>query len=519
MNLSNLIEAIRPIRISGQVAMPTEINSIHYRAQDVKPGGLFTAIPGFRADGHDFIAEALSKGAAAIVSQKPVKGNAVMIEVENSRKALAAVSARFYGNPSEKLNIIGITGTNGKTTTTYLIESILANAGFNVGVIGTINYRYAGNTFQNPVTTPESTDLQQILAQMLAAGITHVVMEVSSHAIDLFRMEHCWLDIGVFVNLSQDHLDYHGDMNTYWQCKKRLFTDNLAAGPKQGRTLSVINCNDPKGLELVRSICIQSLTIGHADTNKIRYRHLKLGLNGMTCEILTPKGNFELQSTLVGKHNLENILCAVGVGIAINIAPNTIKTGIGEVTGVPGRLEPIPNSIGRFVYVDYAHTPDALENVLSALTALSSGKMICVFGCGGDRDKSKRPQMGEIAAGICDRIIITSDNPRTEKPDEIILQILEGVKRSSLAAYDFLNPTKDFEQKGYWIEPDRRQAIRAAIEASRPGDTILIAGKGHETYQIIGNKVTPFDDRQEARIAMADLADSLWEAQMGDRRR
>jgi UDP-N-acetylmuramoyl-L-alanyl-D-glutamate--2,6-diaminopimelate ligase/murE/murF fusion protein len=492
------------INISGipVFASDPEIHSIHYKAQEVKPDGLFVAIRGFIADGHDFIDDALERGASVIVAQKTVDKPSIIIEVANSRKALAAISHAFYGKPSEKLFIIAITGTNGKTTTAFLIESMLVEAGFNVGVIGTINYRYSGKIFTNPITTPESLDLQKILADMLADGITHVVMEVSSHAIDLARIDHCRLDVAVFTNLSQDHLDYHKDMNSYWLCKKRLFTENLIAGPKKDHALAVINGNDPKGRELLLDLSVPSLSTGLEDDNTIRPIHIQQDLTGITGKLSTPAGALDFQSSLVGTYNLENILTATGVGIGIKLALNAIRAGIEKVHSVPGRLEPIPNNTGRFVYVDYAHTPDALENVLTSLKSLLTAKIICVFGCGGDRDTDKRPQMGEIAGRLCDLTIITSDNPRTEPPMGIIDQILEGVKKVTAYEYKVADLSNGFKKKGYVLEPDRKKAIALGVKASRCGDTVLIAGKGHETYQIIGNKTVPFDDRVEAHRAL-----------------
>ena len=487
----------------GRFESDPEIHSIHYRAQEVKPGGLFVAIKGFNADGHDFIDDALERGASVIVAQESVAKPSIIIEVENSRKALAAISHTFYGKPSEKLIIIAITGTNGKTTTAFLIESMLVEAGFKVGVIGTINYRYSGKIFANPITTPESLDLQRILAGMLADGITHVVMEVSSHAIDLARIDHCRFDVGVFTNLSQDHLDYHKDMHTYWSCKKRLFTESLMSGPKKDRALAVINGNDPKGQELLAHLSIHSLSTGLSSDNTISPVHIQHDLNGITGKISTPAGALDFQSSLVGTYNLENILTATGVGIGLKLSLNAIKAGIEKIRFVPGRLEPIPNATGRFVYVDYAHTPDALENVLTSLKSLLTAKIICVFGCGGDRDTDKRPQMGEIAGRLCDLTIITSDNPRTESPMGIIDQVLHGVKKVAVVEYAASDLSNGLKKKGYVLEPDRKKAIALGVTATRPGDTVLIAGKGHETYQIIGNKTVPFDDRVEAKKALA----------------
>lgn len=485
-----------------------EIESVHYRAQDVQPGGLFIAIKGLEADGHDYIDEALARGASAIVTQKPIKRESIIIEVENSRKALAAISDRFFSNPSGKLTLVGITGTNGKTTSAFLVERILTEAGINVGVIGTLNYRYSGKTFKNPMTTPESLDLQKILAEMLENGITHVVMEVTSHAIDLYRVYNCRFDIGVFTNLTQDHLDYHGDMDSYWSCKKRMFTEILGSESGNGRILAVINRNDEKGKELVKILEASMentsiLSTGFSDNNSIWPQCFNHDLNGINSRISTPVGTFELKSPLVGQHNLENILSATGVGIALDLSLDSIRSGIESVFAVPGRLESIPNDMERFVYVDYAHTPDALENVLSALRSTASGRIICVFGCGGDRDKAKRPQMGQIAGRLSDLSIITSDNPRTESPKEIIEQILSGVQKEASHDYPPSDLITGFQKKGYSVEPDRKTAIQLAIAASRPGDTVLIAGKGDETYQIIGNNVISFDDRIEAKIALS----------------
>jgi UDP-N-acetylmuramyl-tripeptide synthetase len=484
-----------------------DIASLHARAQNVQPGGLFVAIQGYAADGHDYIGQALEKGAVAVVVQKPVNlsSGIPLIEVEDTRRALAALAACFYGHPSEKLVVVGITGTNGKTTTSYLVERILLQAGYAPGVIGTVNYRYAGETYDNPVTTPESLDLQRILDRMLAAGVTHVVLEVSSHALDLHRVDGCWMDVGVFTNLSQDHLDYHKDMERYWRCKKTLFTDILRSGPKHKRAAAVINRNDPKGEELARIAGLKKITVGDAPDNTVRSDISKQDLSGIAGRIDTPAGSFDFRSALVGRYNCENILCAAGVAVALDIPTAAIKAGIENAAVIPGRLEPIPNQEQRFVYVDYAHTPDALRNVLAALTAIAGRRVLCVFGCGGDRDRGKRPQMGKIAAQMCDLAVVTSDNPRSEAPLVIIDQILVGTRQVCRREYSAVELGNGTPEKGYAVEPDRRKAIRLAIAASRPGDTVLIAGKGHETYQILGGKTIAFDDRTVAAQALADV--------------
>jgi murE/murF fusion protein len=517
VKLFKLISSIDPGKVNGlktdsggvDTRTGPDISSIHYRSQDVKPGGLFVAIPGLAADGHDFIDAALQNGALAVVSQKKVKNKSISIEVNNTRQALAALSAQFYGHPSAHLFLIGVTGTNGKTTTAYLIENILASAGYKVGVIGTVNYRYAGKTFENPVTTPESLDLQRILAQMRQEGITHVVLEVSSHALDLYRVEKCWMDVGVFTNLTQDHLDYHKSMDAYWACKKKLFTKNLSHGPKKGRTQAVINGDDPKGQELLNMLSIPCISAGFTLDKTIRPQNVESDQSGIRARITTPVGAFDVASLLVGKHNLENMLCAAATGMALKISLANIKSGLEQTTCVPGRLEPIQNNNGYSIYVDYAHTPDALKNVLAALRAVTNEKIICIFGCGGDRDREKRPQMGEIAAKRCDLSIITSDNPRSEAPLAIITEILQGTRKICNKEYTAKDLLNVYQNKGFVVEPDRKKAIRLGITAARPGDTVLIAGKGHETYQIIGHEVLAFDDREEAEKLVSETKVSI----------
>ena len=509
MRLSDLADAIQTIRVqdaSPSAIDPTDmdarIGSIHYRAQDVQPGGVFVAIAGSAADGHDFIDEAVSRGACAIITQKKTGIGVPALQVSDTRRALAMIAAAFYGNPSEHLTLIAITGTNGKTTTAYIIEGILQKAGYRVGVIGTINYRYGDKTFDNPVTTPESLDLQRILAEMKQSGVTHVVVEVSSHAIDLSRIEHCWFDVGVFTNLSQDHLDFHGSMDAYWSTKKRLFRDYLPGGPKKDHVRAVINCTTSHGRELARELNIPVLRVGDADQTDVGTVAIECRLDGIAGRIQFPGGHFEIHSPLVGQHNVENILCAVGVAAALELKPGIIQAGVEGVSRIPGRLEHIENQTGRYVYVDYAHTPDALENVIRAVLALTTDRVICVFGCGGDRDREKRPLMGEIAVRHCDLSIVTSDNPRSEKPMVIIEHILAGIKKGNAVAYSPADLNNGYKDKGYVVEPDRQRAIALGISVSRPGDTVLIAGKGHETYQILGAKTIHFDDREVARKAL-----------------
>lgn len=491
MKLSSLLR-----NADSQISSDPDISSIHYRSDRVKPGGLFVAIPGFKADGHDFIEHALENGAAAVVVQRPVEEDTVIIQVKDTRRALSEISARFYNHPSEALSIVGITGTNGKTTTAYLVENMLAAAGLKAGLIGTIDYRFAGKSFDNPVTTPESSDLQAILSRMRDAAVTHVVMEASSHAIELHRIEHLTLKVGIFTNLSQDHLDFHHDMETYFSCKKKLFTENLVRGMRGNHRTAVINCNSERGLALFHALEAMDpkpdiITVGDSEKCRIHARDAQFDLNGIRAEVSTPSGEFELTSKLVGHYNLENVLCAAGAGIALGLPLAVIKKSMAHFPGVPGRLEPVQDKTGRFVFVDYAHTPDALENVLSTLKSMTPGRLISVFGCGGDRDKTKRPKMGEVAGRFSDLVMVTSDNPRTEDPMTIIGQIRNGIEKAGLPADS--ETRRPYE--GYLVEPDRKRAIQAGILSAGPGDTVLIAGKGHETYQVIGEERISFDDR------------------------
>lgn len=506
----NLAQLIRILDIPSQIAadfsshnLTEPITSIHYNSKKTTPGGLFVAVKGFESDGHDFIAEAVQNGASVIVAQKPVTIHVPVIVVENTRKALATIAAEFFGHSANSLQLVGITGTSGKTTVTYLLENILLAAGFRCGVIGTINYRFAKKVYPNPVTTPESLDLQHILAKMRDDDVSHVIMEVSSHALDLHRVDQCEFDVGVFTNLTQDHLDYHQNMENYWDCKKRLFNNHLKPFTKNKmKARAVINCDNNYGLNLFNELRCPKFSTGIVENAAIRAIRPQISQTGIRVNIETPMGSMKVTSPLVGAHNLENLLSAIGAAVAMGISLDVIKKGIEGLRGVPGRLESVLNNKNRYVYVDYAHKPDALSNVLNTLRPLLSGRLICVMGCGGDRDKTKRSIMGEIAGRLADLIIITSDNPRNEPSEEIIAQIAVGVRKSPLYNFTAEEVSSGFNQKGFVIEPDRKKAIYLAIAASDPFDTVLIAGKGHENYQILGTKTVPFDDVVEARSAL-----------------
>ncbi len=503
MRLSLLLDALtdKDYRVSDNLSASVreiEIETIHYRAQDVRPGGLFVAIKGFAADGHDYIETAFSNGAAAVVAQREVDVDGCVVTVADTRRAMGELSAGIYGNPADRLFMIGVTGTNGKTTSTYLIESMLLAAGMRAGVIGTINYRYGGETFPNPVTTPESVDLQRIMADMVKGGVTHLIMETSSHGIALERIRGCRYDMAVFTNLSQDHLDFHGTMTAYWECKQRLFTEYLTS--ENG--MAVLNRDDRWGDQLAHRLTSGLLTVGRDAGCHIRPTAARYGLSGLEAEISTPEGTLQIHSPLVGRFNLDNILLAIGVGVALSLPIDRIQNGIERVEGVPGRLEAVKKDGNRHVFVDFAHTPDALENTLGALRDVSDGRIVAVFGCGGDRDKGKRSLMGEIGMRGSDLTIVTSDNPRSEDPMEIIHQVVEGVKKVSSHYYEAESLRKGFETSGYTVVSDRKAAIEMAIAISKPEDIILIAGKGHEPYQILADRTIDFNDAEIAAGAL-----------------
>jgi UDP-N-acetylmuramoyl-L-alanyl-D-glutamate--2,6-diaminopimelate ligase len=512
MQLTNLLEGVEIRRITGETLK--EIEGIAYHSHRVEKGFLFAAIRGMEVDGHQFIGEAIQKGAEAVLLEEEREiPNRTMIFVSNSRQALARISSNFYGNPSSQVSLIGITGTNGKTTTTYLLESILKRAGGSVGVIGTVNYRFGQRKTQAANTTPESLDLQRILWEMVREGVSHVIMEVSSHGLDLDRVFGCQFDGVIFTNLTSEHLDYHKTIKQYFESKKRLFSDFLMRSHKSKR-FAVTNHDDPRGEDIVAGIALPVIRYGQNSSCDVSADQVRSNFDGLSCRIKTPKGEFQVHSKLVGGFNLYNILAAAATGIAMDIPLETLKDGVESLDGVPGRFEKVENRKGIHLVVDYAHTPDALERALSGARAIIEGsvrghfqraeKIITVFGCGGDRDRTKRPLMGEVAGRYSDLAIVTSDNPRTEDPLAIIDEVEKGLKSIPLEELhqDEINSWRS--KRGYLKIPDRREAIRMAIQLARPKDTVLIAGKGHEDYQIIGKKRFPFDDRVEAKKALEE---------------
>ncbi len=508
VQLSKLLEGVDTRKITGETLK--EIEGIAYHSKRVRRGFLFAAIRGMEADGHRFVEEAIEAGAEAVLLEEERDiPNRTVISVPNSRRALAKISSNFYGDPSSQVRLIGITGTNGKTTTTYLLESIFKKAGYSPGVLGTISYRFGEKMTPAPNTTPESLDLQRILWEMWREGASHVIMEVSSHGLDLDRVFGCEFDCAVFTNLTSEHLDYHKTLDHYAESKRRLFSDYLMRGHKP-RRFAVTNGDDPRGEEMVGGIHLPVIRYGVSPSCDITADQVTSSFEGLSCRIRTPKGPVSIRSKLIGDFNLYNILAAVAVGIGMDVPLETLKQGVEGLEGVPGRFEKVKNEKGIHVVVDYAHTHDALEHVLSGLKQIlqrspqNGGKMITVFGCGGDRDRIKRPLMGGVAGRYSDLAILTSDNPRTEDPLAIMDEVERGLKSVHLKEHPLAEVESWRTKKGYLRISDRREAIRMAIRLARPSDAVLIAGKGHEDYQIIGKKKFPFDDRVEAKEALEE---------------
>ena len=491
-----------------------EVSGLSYDSRKVAPGEVFFATLGENADGHEFIPEAVKRGAAAVVFSRAGDwpGAAAAVRVKDVRRSLGLWAAHFYGRPSEKIRLVGVTGTNGKTTLTYLIEAILDAGGMKTGVIGTINYRYGGRELPSHHTTPESLDLQALIDEMSHAGIEAVAMEVSSHALVQERVRGLEFDVAVFTNLSRDHLDYHHDMDEYYLAKAKLFTDYLQASRKPSKA-AVIYGEDPRGRQLIERLRASDCDVwsyGESGEWDVHPIDIKQDVGGLRGAIQARQQIFEIDSPLIGSANLQNVLGAVGVGHALGLEAGALVRGIGRLKAVPGRLEKVPNERGIAILVDYAHSPDALEKVLGAVRPLTQGRVVCVFGCGGDRDRGKRPLMGEIAARLSDLVVLTSDNPRTEDPFAILDEVEAGVKKTGLKKFSVSDcdarPGAGEHARGYVVEADRRKAIGIAIRAASAGDVVLIAGKGHEDYQILGTSKIHFDDREVARQELGSPA-------------
>jgi UDP-N-acetylmuramoyl-L-alanyl-D-glutamate--2,6-diaminopimelate ligase len=483
--LVDLLNGSKACILAGLTNRP--VRRLTADSRQVVPETLFVALRGVHTDGHRFLGEALDRGATVLVVEEfPValqervqQAGCTVVKVPNSRQAFALLASAYHGHPGQHLRLIGITGTNGKTTTSYIIESILQAAGEAVGVIGTVNYRIGTQEIPAAHTTPDAFELHDLLAQMVQANLGYAVMEVSSHALDQERVWGCRFEAAVFTNLSRDHYDYHGTAEAYFAAKARLFQDLSAVW-------HVLNLDDPSGQRLLHMSQARLLTYGLEGEATLKPSAVRHGFDGIHCTLSTTKGQLEITSPLVGRHNVYNLLAGIAVAIALDIDAGAIIQGIAQLQRVPGRLERVDCGQDFAVFVDYAHTPDALEKVLQLVRAETTGRLITVFGCGGDRDPGKRPLMGQVATSLSDYTIITSDNPRTEDPQHILDEIIAGVESA----------------RDYIALPERQEAIEHAIAVAQPWDTIVIAGKGHEDYQILGQTRRHFDDREVAQAAL-----------------
>lgn len=504
MKLAELFNALGKDAIIPELDPEKEALDITHDSRRVRPGVVFVALRGFHADGHRFIPDAIERGAVAIVAEHGHGHDSTavpVITVKDSREALALLARAFFRRPSERLKLVGITGTNGKTTTSYITKSIIEADGQLVGLIGTIDYRIGTKVYPAPNTTPESVELQRLLHEMVEAGASYCVMEVSSHALELGRTRGCVFEAGAFTNLSPDHLDFHKDMDSYFRAKLKLFT-----GLGADKT-AVVNIDDVRSKEIIRMTKARVLTFGMSDEADVRpVGKIQHGIDGISFRMKTPRGIVDVKSALIGKHNVYNILAAAGLGISLGLGLDTISRGIKEMKQVPGRMERIDEGQDFGVVVDYAHTEDALMRLIEAVRDAASGRVITVFGCGGDRDRTKRPNMGRAAIEGSDLVIVTSDNPRTEDPLLIIADIEAGMREKGVRIENIdLENLSKADKTPYMVIPDRRSAIEAAIKAARKGDVVVLAGKGHEDYQIIGNEKLHLDDREEARNAIRKI--------------
>lgn len=507
MKLSEIIKGIETLRVSGDTGV--DITGISYDSRRIKQGHLFAALHGEKSDGHDFIGDAIRKGAVAILhekaeswnrekdrSEKTVKisdqgsdENLAFIQVRDSRQALALAANNFFMNPSHALCVTGITGTNGKTTTSYIIKSILEAWGKRVGLIGTIQYMIGDKTFDAPHTTPEAFEFQELLNNMRSSGCSHVVSEISSHALVQRRADGTVFKVGIFTNLTRDHLDFHKTMEDYFIAKERLFRELLGK-----KSVSVINSDDAYGKRLIsamrgpKSGTKAVYTYGLEEPSDFMATGISNSPEGLRFKITYQEKDYDVVSPLMGLPNVYNILSAAGASVALDVPWDVILEGIRKAGAIRGRFEKVNGGQGFLAIVDYAHTEDALERLIYTARGMTDGKVITVFGCGGDRDRGKRPGMGSVATRLSDFVIITSDNPRSEKPEEIMNEITAGAVR-----------------KNYLIEADRKEAIRKAVLLADENDIVLIAGKGHETYQETGTERSRFNDREVLEEAIKQL--------------
>ena len=482
MKLKSLLEGIEILETNAPMDM--EITGVSHASQTVTPGVLFAAIPGYTVDGHLFIPDAVQKGAAVVLCQHDMPADTPWVRVGDTRAALAQLGANWYGHPSGSLEVIGVTGTNGKTSVTYLLKALLENAcGAKVGLIGTICNMVGDEVLETERTTPESFELQGLLAQMRDAGCTHAVMEVSSHALVLHRVDGIDFRVGAFTNLTEDHLDFHKTMEEYCRAKSLLF----------GRCeRGVFDIDDASAAKMIDAARCSVYTVGESEEANLRGTNICLGSDHIEMDVRGGQEATHLRLNIPGRFTVSNALVALGIAVQLGIPLEDAAQALSRAEGVKGRIEVVPTPGKPYtVLIDYAHTPDGLENVLRSVRDFCKGRLIAVFGCGGDRDRTKRPIMGEIAAKLADYVIVTSDNPRTEEPMAIIDEILAGMK-------DTKTP--------YTVEENRRKAIRLAMAEAKKDDIIVLAGKGHETYQILGREKTHLDEREE-------VASALWETE------
>ncbi len=484
-----LDEVLAGVKTLGAVP-PVPVRGVQYDSRKLQGGEVFFAFPGERVDGHHFLPQAIEKGAAAVVSERPPETGVAVpwVQVAHGRVALALASLNFYGHPDRRLKLTGVTGTNGKTTTVYLVDAMLRAAGFTTGYFGTIEQMIAGERRPTVNTTPESLDLVRMFVELEQRGGAHATFEVSSHALELRRVYGLAFHTVVFTNLTRDHLDFHGTMERYAAAKRRLLEG--AGGPPP--RYAVIHHGDPWGRKWEKLGGFEPLTYGLDNGAAITAGRVVSDFEGVRFTASTPVGRFAVRSPLLGKFNVLNLLAAIGVGISYNLTAEAIATGVAACRSVPGRLERLEGTQPFVVAVDYAHTDEALRSVIQAARELAAGKgrVITLFGCGGDRDRSKRPLMGEAAGSLSDLVVLTSDNPRSEDPLNIINDAVIGLQRANAR---------------YQVEADRAAAIRKAISEARAGDIVLLAGKGHETYQACAGRTVPFDDREVARRVLEEL--------------
>jgi len=496
VNLETLLKSICPLRVEGPVT--AEVSGVVYDSRKVEPGHVFAALPGTNQDGTRFVAEALARGARAVLCERSrdeleglpppeAREKITCIQVRDARQSVAQMAAAYYGHPAQKLCVVGVTGTNGKTTVTYMIQSILKAVGEPTGLVGTIHYDIGDRRLEAQRTTPEAPELQSLLAQMVERGCRAAVMEVSSHALRQHRVSGVAFDAAVFTNLSGEHLDYHETIEAYFASKARLFDDLLQKDATRSR--AIINVDDPWGAKLAarEHVKARAITFGVQEEGAVGVEEVSVTAGGSRFRVVTPWGDAYVRLKLLGRFNVSNAMAAIACCAALGISPRVAAAALSGMEAVPGRLEPLPNTRGVRVFVDYAHTDDALEHVLNAVREIARGRLIVVFGCGGDRDPGKRERMGRVAASLADWSVLTSDNPRSEAPAAIIEAIARGFG----------------EQRCFDVVEDRKAAIARALALARRGDAVLIAGKGHEAYQEIGSARLPFDDRQVARGLLA----------------